>query len=331
MNGRLLETSAYQGRPVLITGALGFMGLNLALALHHVGACVRLLDIGWPERDEHIAPALKQMEFIKADLRDHTLLEAAVEGCDLIFNLAGRSGAESSNVSPFEDLDINCRGQLTLLEACRKCNPHVKVIFPSSRLVYAPTTHLPVAETAFTEPLSVYGINKLAGEKYHQLYAHQYGLRATILRITNPYGPHQRPEQRRYGVVNWFIHLALSGQSIPIYGDGLQIRDYIHIDDVIRAFLMAGGSDRADGRIFNVGSSRGIRLVDMAHAIVKWSGNGRVERVPWPLAAKQSESGDFVADITLIGQVLGWRPEIPFEGGFEQVIEYYRSSNHAAN
>lgn len=326
MNTFGIDLDAYQGRSLLVTGALGFMGLHLSLALHKAGARVRLLDIARPELDECLDPTLGKMEFIQADLRDGSQIEAAVQGCDIIFNLAGRSGAVASNDAPFEDLDVNCHGHLTLLEACRKCNPHVKIVFPSSRLVYAPNLPLPVAETASTEPLSIYGIHKLTAEKYHLLYAHLYGLRVTVLRITNPYGPFQHSERRSYGIINWIIHQALSGQTIPIYGSGQQVRDYLHINDLVRVFLLSGVDERATNRLFNVGSGEGTRFIDMARMIVELVGHGIIEHVPWPSLARQVESGDFVADNHLIKGTLGWQPQIALAQGLKRVIAHYRDT-----
>ncbi len=319
------ELSAYRGRRVLITGGLGFLGMNLAVTLHRLGARVRLLDIQWPEHDSQLGSALKSMEFIKADLRDRPAIEAAVQNCDILFNLAGRSGAVASNTSPLDDLDINCRGQLTLLEACRAYNPILRVVFPSSRLVYAHGLPNPVTETAPTQPISIYGVHKLTIEKYHLLYAHLYQLPVVILRLTNPYGPHQRPEQQRYGIINWFIHLALQGQTLPVYGDGLQMRDYIHIDDVLRVFLWCGLDKRALNQVFNVSSGEAVRFVDMAKLIVRLVGTGEVEHRAWPVNAQQAETGDFVADIQRLKVELGWQPEISLEAGLRRVVDYYRA------
>lgn len=319
------EWAAYRGHQVLITGGLGFMGLNLAEALVLAGARVRLMGLAWPERSRGLAPLMEQTDFIKADMRDDERVRQAVEGCEMIFNLAGRSGAAASNWSPLDDLDVNCRGHLTLLEACRQTNPDVKIIFPSSRLVYASGIDLPARESSPTEPLSIYGIHKLAVEKYHRLYGQLYGLRTVILRITNPYGPFQRPEQRQYGIINWFIHLALMGKTLPVYGDGLQLRDYVHIDDVVRAFLQSGVDNRADGQVFNVGSGRGIRFVDMVGAIVRAVGRGTAEHVPWPATEQRIESGDFWADTSHLQELLGWRPTISFEDGISRVIQQYRA------
>jgi len=233
--------SEYAGRRVLITGGTGFIGLNLAAALREAGAEVRTLS-----RSAVISPpplagegTVGEVHF-QGDLRDRALVEKAVAGSSVIFNLAAHSGSVSSNTEPFEDLDVNLRGNLTLLEACRRLADPPAVVFASSRLVYRPATQMPVSESWLTGPLSLYGVHKLAGEHYHLLYEHLYGLRTVVLRITNPYGHVQGPAESRYGIINWFIHLALTDKVLPIYGEGQQLRDYVTVDDVVRSFLTAG-------------------------------------------------------------------------------------------
>ena len=179
------------------------------------------------------------------------------------------------------------------------------------------------AETEPTIPLSIYGIHKLAAERYLLLYERLYGLRVTILRITNPYGPFQRPEQNRYGIINWFIHEALHDHTLTVYGDGKQLRDYIHVDDAVEAMLAAGLSPEADGKIFNVGSGRGVSFVEMAEHIIKAAGRGRLKHVEWPADAALVETGDFIADTSLIEKELGWKARIPLETGIEDVIARY--------
>jgi nucleoside-diphosphate-sugar epimerase len=312
----------YSGRLVLVTGGLGFIGSNLVLRLLNSGARVRVMDHSWPGAG---STALDRgtIEFLRADVRDATALQEAVHGCSVLFNLAGRSGSAASNSSPLEDLDINARGHLTILEACRQFAPELKVVFPSSRLVYAPTTQLPVAESAVIGPLSIYGIHKLVGEHYHLLYGRIHGIRSTVLRITNPYGPHQRRDQSRYGIINWFIHRALSGQDLPIYGDGSQLRDYVHVDDVVHALMTAGRSEQADGRIFNVGGGHPVAFKDMAELVIAHTHSGCIRFVEWPQDAASVETGDFVADIGLIERVLGWAPTVGLELGIEDTIRKY--------
>jgi UDP-glucose 4-epimerase len=318
------EARSYRHRQVLITGGLGFMGHNLAGSLLAGEARVRILDLGDPSQTGLWPSMLQQAKVFQGSIDDAEVAGRAVSGAEVIFNLAGKSGATQSNAEPLADLEVNVKGQLTFLEICRQINPAAKIVFPSSRLVYQPTQNLPVPETAPLGPRSIYGIHKLAGENYHLLYAQLYGMPATILRITNPYGAFQSPRQSSYGIINWFIHRACRGQSLPVYGDGGQLRDYVHIDDVVRAFLLCGLAGAADGRIFNVGGGQPVSFREMANLIVKLARAGRVEFRDWPAAAAQAESGDFCADINAIRQALGWRPRFSFADGLAKVIQQYK-------
>ncbi len=318
------SANTYVGKRVLITGGLGFIGLNLTTALRAMKAEIRILNRSWPPDPDRSERVLEGVAFFKADIRDAVLVEEAVAGCDVIFHMAGKSGPAASNASPLEDLDVNARGMLTLLEACRQADPMPKIVFPSSRLVYSPSPSLPVAETCPTVPLSIYGVHKLTAERYLLLYQRLYGLRSTILRITNPYGPFQRREQHSYGIVNWFIHQAMNGLPLTVYGSGSQQRDYVHIQDVVQALLLAGLSDEADGDIFNVGSGSGLSFLQMAEVIVAAVTGASLQYVDWPADAAQVETGDFVADTSRIRSCLGWKASIPFSGGIEDVVARYR-------
>ncbi len=313
----------YAKKRVLVTGGLGFMGFNLVRALKAADGQISVLSLSWPPLPESVESSLEGIAFFKGDIRDAAVVDEAVDGCELIFHLAGKSGSVASNHSPQDDLDVNSRGTLTLLESCRRLNPSVKVVFPSSRLVYGHPASLPVNEDAPTAPLSINGIHKLAAEQYLLLYQRLHGLRVSILRITNPYGPFQRPEQNRYGIVNWFIHEALHSRTLTVYGDGAQLRDYVHVDDVVSAMLTAGQAQEADGKIFNVGSGRGVSFAHMAEHVVRAAGRGRVKHVPWPADAAKVETGDFVADTARIQEQLGWEAKIPLESGIEDVIARY--------
>src|SRR5450759_1054318 len=257
-------TPFYSGRRVLVTGGLGFLGLNLVDHLVRSGAKVRVFYHTWRSSADPKTRVLEGVECFQGDIRDGVAVRHALEGCEVVFNFAGRSGAITSNASPFEDMDVNVRGQLTILQACSEANTKVKVVFPSSRLVYKPTIDMPVTESAATVPISMYGIHKLVAENYHMFYNRLDRIDAVVLRITNPYGPFQRREQDRYGIINWFIHRALSGLDLPVYGLGTQIRDYIHVDDVVNAFLLAGAQPEANGMTFNIGSGRGVSFSHMA-------------------------------------------------------------------
>ena len=320
---------AFAGRRVLVTGGLGFMGFNLVRALKAARARVNVLSRSWPPLPGTVESLLGGVAFFHGDIRDPAVVEEAVHGCEVVFHLAGKSGPAASNLSPLEDLDVNSRGTLTLLEACRRLDAPVKIVFPSSRLVYEASDSQPTSESAPTAPLSVYGIHKWAAEQYLLLHQRLYGMRVTILRITNPYGPFQRPEQNRYGIINWFIHEAMHNRALTVYGPGVQLRDYIHIDDVVEAMMIASAAPRADGGIFNVGSGRGVSFLEMAEHIVKAAGRGSIQHVDWPSEAAIVETGDFIADISLIKEQLGWTPSIPIESGIENVIHRYAEMDFA--
>jgi len=316
--------TAFAGKTVLVTGGLGFMGFNLVQRLLHADVSLRVLSRSWPPILGNLESVLDGATFFHGDIRDEALVDDAVAGCDLIYHLAGKSGPAASNSSPLEDLDVNARGILTLLDACRRLSPKVKVVFPSSRLVYGANASQPTPETAPTAPLSIYGVHKWASEQYLLLYERLYGIRTTILRITNPYGPFQRPEQKSYGVVNWFIHQAMHNQALTVYGQGTQLRDYIHVDDVVDALLIAGAAKEADAGVFNVGSGRGVSFVQMAEVIVRAAGRGTIKHIPWPAEQAVVETGDFFADTSLIEKTLGWKAGVPFELGIQDVVGKYR-------
>lgn len=317
------DWAPYSKKRVLVTGGIGFMGFNLVRTLNAAKARVSVLSRSWPPYPESVVSALEGVKFFKGDIRDQVLADESVSDCDLIFHLAGKSGPQASNASPLDDLDVNCRGTLTLLDSCRRLNPRVKVVFPSSRLVYGAAVKLPVTEDERTAPLSIYGIHKLAAEQYLLLYQRLYGLRASILRITNPYGPYQRSEQNRYGIVNWFIHEAMHDRTLTVYGQGAQLRDYIHVDDVVAAMLIAGLAPEADGKVFNVASGRGVPFLEMAEQIIQAAGKGRLRHVEWPADEALVETGDFVADPSLIERCLGWKAQIPLKAGIADTISRY--------
>ena len=318
---------AYADRVALVTGGFGFIGSNLVPRLHRLGAHVRILGRGWPP-DSDVFDRHDGIRFFKGDIRDEPVVEEAVRGCDFIFHLAGKSGASTSNQSPLEDLDVNCRALLLLLDATRRLAPESIVAFPSSRLVYAPNLPTPVAEHADTVPISIYGAHKLAAESYLRIFHREHGLKTLVLRITNPYGPYQRAEQRNYGVINQFIYQAVRGEAIALFGDGDQLRDYVHVDDVVEAMLRSGASESAIGQTFNVGSGTSTSLATLARLIVEESEAGRVEHIPWPDSEARVETGNFCADVSLIERVVGWKPQVALRDGVREVITQLRRSPH---
>ena len=315
----------YGGRRVLVLGGLGFIGANLSRRLIALGASCTAVT---PNRSAHEANAAALEKtgarVIEGDLRDAAAMRAAVEGQAVVFNLSGRSGAVRSMEDPLTDLDVNCRGNLVLLEALRASGPAAKIVFPGSRLEYGRPLAIPVAEEDPLDPLCVHAVHKIAVENYLKVYGHLYGIRSTVLRMTNPFGPGQPPGRSAYGVVNRLIHLALEDRPLPIYGDGRQLRDYIYIDDAVDALLAAGATRKTDGRAYNVGSGTGTPLVEMARRIIDLAGRGTLAFQPWPVMAEQIETGDFVADISRLRADTGWRPATPLADGLQRTIDAHR-------
>ena len=249
----------YRGRRVMITGGLGFIGSNLARQLVDLGAEVLIVDSLLPDYGGNlfnIEDIAGRVRVNIADVRMQSTMGVLATGQEVIFNLAGQVSHIDSMQDPYTDLEINCRAQLSILEACRTHCPGVRVVFAGTRQVYGRPDYLPVDERHLVRPADINGVNKAAGEYYHLLYNNVFDLRACSLRLTNVYGPRQLIRHNRQGFIGWFIRLALEDKEIQIFGDGSQMRDFVFVDDAADAFLRAGASDACDGDVFNVGGER---------------------------------------------------------------------------
>jgi len=242
----------------------------------------------------------------------------------VIFNLAGQVSHIDSMRDPYTDLEINCRSQLTILEACRYNNPGAKVVFAGTRQIYGRPISLPVDESHLVMPTDVNGINKAAGEYYHLVYNNVFGVRACSLRLTNVYGPRQLLKHNRQGFIGWFIRLAIEGREIEIYGDGSQLRDFVYVDDAVDAFLRAGASDACNGDAFNVGGDQAFAHRDLTALLVGIAGSGSVRYVEWPADKKAIDIGSFYADSTKFKRVTGWAPAVPLAEGLARTVAFYR-------
>ncbi len=319
----------YKNKNVLITGGLGFLGSNLAHKLVEYGANVTILDALLPlygGNKFNISGIENNVQVIIGDVRDFRLIEKIIEGKDIIFNLAAQvSYIDSINI-PFEDLDINCKGHLIILDACRHKNPDAKIIFSSSRMALGKLLYSPVTEDHPAEPLSIYGIHKLTGEKYYQAYHKTYGLKTVILRITNPYGIRQQMKHSKYSLVGWFLRQAIEGKTIQIFGDGKQLRDYIYVDDLVQAFLKAAVGDKAIGQIYNAGLGRSYQFSEMAKTVLRIVEKGKIEFIPWPKNYEKIETGSFEISIAKAKRDFNWIPQIELEEGVRRMYEYYKKS-----
>jgi UDP-glucose 4-epimerase len=317
----------YRDRPVMITGGLGFIGSNLAWKLVDLGARVLIVDSLIDDYGGNLFNVCGLEDRVRvniADVRQQSTMNYLVRGQDVIFNLAGQVSHIDSMRDPHTDLEINCHAQLSILEACRNNNAGVKIVFAGTRQVYGKADHLPVSESHLVRPADVNGINKAAGEYYHLLYNNVFGVRACSLRLTNVYGPRQLLKHNRQGFIAWFIRLAIEDQEIQIYGDGLQLRDFVYVDDAADAFLRAAADEACNGQVLNVGGLEPIAHRDLVQLLVSIAGSGRYRFVEWPPEKKAIDIGDFYADSTRIGRTLGWKPVTGLADGLRRTIEFYR-------
>jgi UDP-glucose 4-epimerase len=317
----------YRGRRVLVTGGLGFIGSNLARRLVDLGADVLLVDSLIPDYGGNlfnIAGIEDRVRVNVADVRQGSTMNYLVQDREVIFNLAGQVSHIDSMTDPHTDLEINCRSQLTMLEACRRHNRKVKMVFAGTRQVYGRPERLPVDETHLVRPTDINGINKAAGEYYHLVYNNVFGVRACSLRLTNVFGPRQLIKHDRQGFIGWFIRLAVEGREIQVYGDGSQLRDFVYVDDVSDAFLRAGAMDVCNGDVFNVGGDAPISHRDLVALLIDVAGSGSVRFVDWPPDKKIIDIGSFYADSSKFARLTGWRPSVSLREGLARSVAFYR-------
>jgi len=312
---------------VLITGGLGFIGSNLASVLVAHGAEVTLVDSLIPQyggNSFNIEDIRDKVTVNVCDVRDPFAMAYLLKGKDFLFNLAGQTSHMDSMSDPQTDLEINAAAQLSILEACRKANPNIKIVFASTRQLYGKPDYLPVDEKHPIRPVDVNGINKLAGEWYHLLYNNVYGIRACALRLTNTYGPGMRVKDARQTFLGIWVRLLLEGKSIKVFGDGMQLRDFNYVDDCVEALLLAGASDVANGKVYNLGSTEVVGLKTLAEMMTDLDYGGAFELVPFPPERKAIDIGDYYSDFSLITQELGWQPKVGLREGLQRTVAYYQ-------
>ena len=318
----------YARARVLVTGGLGFIGSHLAKKLVELGADVTIVDSLIPEyggNPYNVREIADQVHINYSDIRDPWSIRYLVKGKDHIFNLAGQVSHIDSMQDPETDLDINCRAQLSLLQACRENNPDARVIFAASRQQYGRPQFVPVTEDHPLVPVDVNGINLVAGERYHLLYNDVYGIPAASLRLTNTYGPHLLLKHDRQGFITTFIRLALEGKPIRVFGDGSQLRDFTYVSDVVDAFLAVGLTESTFGRAFNVGGIEPVSLLDVASLCQELGGaGGEVETVPWPEARKRIDIGSIYVDHARLREAVGWDPQVDLRDGLAETFAFYR-------
>lgn len=322
------DLTALAGARCLITGGMGFIGSNLAIALVNRGAHVTIADAmipGYGGNLFNIAPIRERVTVNFCDVRDVNVMNYLVQGQDFVFHLAGQVDHILSLSDPFPDIDMNIKGTAIVMEACKHHNPQARVIYSGTRGQYGAAVSLPVDETAPTNPKGIYEISRLTAEKIVQVYHDIHGVRSTMLRLTNVYGPRAQMHHPRYGVVNWFVRLALDDDEIKVFGDGRILRDFLYSDDAVEALLMCAVSEAAYGEILNVGVDEPTDFVTLAETLVQVAGTGRWAFAPFSAERKAQEPGDFYSDITKIERLVGWRPRTSLRDGLAATVAFYRA------
>jgi len=326
----MVDYTNLHGKEVLITGGVGFIGSNLARRLVMLGAKVTLVDSLIPLYGGN----LRNIEDIKdqvtlniSDVRDPFAMAYLVQGKDYLFNLAGQTSHLDSMNNPQADLDINAAAQLSILEACRQHNQKIKIVFASTRQLYGKPEYLPVDEAHPIRPVDVNGINKLAGEWYHLLYNNVYGIRACALRLTNTYGPGMRVKDARQTFLGIWVRNVIEGKPILVFGDGLQLRDFNYVDDVVDALLMAALDEKADGQVFNLGSREVVSLNQLAQMLCELSPESSYEIVPFPPERKAIDIGDYYSNYDKFQTALGWQPKVDLKQGLAASLDFYEKNS----
>ncbi|HTS18539.1 MAG TPA: NAD-dependent epimerase/dehydratase family protein [Verrucomicrobiae bacterium] len=328
MNGTDI-TQHFRGQPVLVTGGLGFIGSNLARRLVDLGARVTVLDalvprFGGNRFNLHGYEGLLRVH--TGDLRDARVVGQILPQQAFLFNLAGQVSHLDSMEDPLTDLEINCSSQLRLLEACRRLNPDVRIVYASTRQVYGRPQSLPVSEDHPLAPVDVNGIHKLAAGCYHLLYHQVYGLRSTSLRLTNTYGPRMRVADSRQTFLGLWLRRVIEGEEFLIFGTGCQKRDFNYVDDVVEAMLRTAIAPATEGQVYNLGGQEIVSLLEVAKLLVELHGAGSYRVVPFPTDRERIDIGDYAGDFARFKTAVGWEPGVPLRSGLERTINYYEQN-----
>lgn len=318
---------SFAEKRVLITGGLGFIGSNLAVRLLSEGARVTLCDAmieGYGGNPANIREIRPEVEVDGSDVRDAEAMERLVAGKDVVFHLAAQVSHIMSLSNPYPDIDINIKGTAVVLEACRKVNPEAVVVRSGTRGQYGPAVKLPVSEETPSDPRGIYEISQLSAEMICRTYTRIHGIRTVPLRLTNIYGPRSQMRHSQFGVVNWFLRLALEGRPIPIFGSGKILRDFLYVEDCVEALMRAAEEPKAIGEILNVGHDRPSTFLEVAEILQEIVPGTRIEFTEFTPERRAQEPGDFVSDIAKIRRLVNWEPKTGLREGLARTAEFYR-------
>ncbi len=321
---------SWHGKPVIVTGGMGFIGSNLVRRLLAAGAQVTVIDrmLAQYGANPFNLSGLALAELIEADIGAEAAIFEAIGKAAVIFNFAGQTSHMDSMKQPLEDLRLNQEANLRFLELVRRVNPQARLIFSSTRQFHGPPKYLPVDEEHPIAPPDINGIHKYAAESYHMLYARVHGMRTTALRLTNVFGPRMRIRDAKQTFLGIWIRHVIENTRFEVWG-GEQKRDFTYVDDLCDAAMIAAETEATVGQIYNVGGCPPMSLLDLAELVIKVGGSGGFERKEFPAERKKIDIGDYVADDTAFRAATGWAPQTALADGLKQTIEFYRG--HAAH
>jgi UDP-glucose 4-epimerase len=318
--------AAYRGARVAITGGLGFIGASLARRLVGLGSEITVIDNLLPGSGGNpfnIGPFADRLTVAPCDIRDTAALQPHLAGRHYLFNLAAQTSHQGSMSEPLLDLDVNCRAQLALLEACRAANPAINIVFASTRQIYGTPDYLPIDERHPIRPVDVNGIDKAAAEAFHLLYQRVYGLRCAALRLTNTYGPRMRIADARQTFVGIWLRAIIEGRAFEVWG-GDQLRDFTYVEDAVDAFLLAALTPEMAGKACNIGGHGAVSLRDLAAMLIAANGGGSFVVRDFPVERKRIDIGDYYAEDRLFRGLTGWAPRTDLRSGLTQSLAFFR-------
>ena len=327
-------TECYAGRTILVTGARGFIGSALVEALLQVRCSIVVLVR--PGRNLDLpTEAAANIKAVHGDIRDRGTWLKVLDGADFVFHLAAQTSTYAANRDPLGDLDANAIPVLQMLQACREGGFRPGILFAGSVTQSGIPHSLPVDESERDLPVTVYDIHKLLAEKYLQYYCNQEGVPSVTLRLANVYGPGVPVGSSDRGVLNLMVRRGLGREPLTVYGDGKRLRDYVFIDDVVSALLIAGIElSSLGGEYFVIGSGAGIKIVDAINLVadrVQLASGHRpvVKHVEPPPGMSAIEDRDFVADSNRFKTATGWHTNVSLSEGIDRTIRHYQIQNTA--
>jgi UDP-glucose 4-epimerase len=326
MSFSVVTMGQYAGRRVLVTGGLGFLGSNLALALHRAGARVMVVDslvAGCGGSIANLGGAARELRVEIADIAEVPKVWPLLENAEIVFNLAAEISHSADTRMAERDLSLNVSSQLAFLGLCAEARPGIRVVYTSTRQVYGAPLYLPVDERHPVQPIDFNGVHKQAASHYHLLMTRMGKLDAVVLNLTNIYGPRLALDVPGQGFLAQYVAQALRGNGLKIFGDGSQTRDPLFVEDAVEAILLAGLAPLSEHRVFNVGHPEVWALRDIAMLVSEIAGLPAPEFIPFPENRRAIDIGSYATDTRLTHSVLGWQASTRLPDGIRMTLKHY--------